>query len=57
MLQKSDKRMQSRSQADAAALGLAPLGAPGHDVWVDCSFCQIHLALENSVETPYKFHC
>jgi len=20
-------------------------------------FCQIHLALENSVETPYKFHC
>jgi len=19
-------------------------------------FCQIHLALENSVETPYKFH-
>jgi len=20
-------------------------------------FCQIHLPLENSVETPYKFHC
>jgi len=20
-------------------------------------FCQIHLALEDSVETPYKFHC
>ena len=26
-------------------------------VWVDYSICQIHLALENSVETPYKFHC
>ena len=20
-------------------------------------FCQMHLALENSVETPYEFHC
>jgi len=20
-------------------------------------FCQINLAIENSVETPYKFHC
>ena len=31
--------------------------APRRYVWVDYSICQIHLALENSVETPYKFHC
>jgi len=31
--------------------------SPRHGFWVDCSFCQIHLALENSVKTPYKFHC
>jgi len=31
--------------------------APRYGVWVDCSFCQIHIALENSVETPCKFYC
>jgi len=32
--------------------------APRHSVWVECSFLpDIHLALENSVETPDKFHC
>jgi len=31
--------------------------APRHGVWVDHSFSQIYLALENSVETPYKFYC
>ena len=33
--------------------GLKPMQlhwAPRHDVWVDYSFCQIHLALENSLE-------
>jgi len=30
---------------------------PRHGVWLDCSFCQTHLALDYSVETPYKFHC
>jgi len=55
-----DGREQGRPSADAtdaAALGPAPLRAPRHGVWVDYSFFQTHLALENSVETPYKFHC
>jgi len=30
---------------------------PRRGVWLDCSFCQTHLALDYSVETPYKFHC
>jgi len=42
---------------DAPALGPAPPGAPRRGVWVDYSSYQMHLALENSVETPYKFHC
>jgi len=44
-------------KADAATLGPAPL-APRSMVfgWI-VHFFQIHLALENSVETPYKFHC
>jgi len=40
--------------------GLKPMQlhwAPRYGVWVDCSFCQIHIALENSVETPCKFYC
>jgi len=28
------------------------LWGPGPCVWVDCSFLQMHLALDNSVETP-----
>jgi len=40
-----------------ASGGPVPLGAPRHGVWVDYSFYQIHFALENSVETPHKFHC
>jgi len=47
----------------ACRAGLKPMQpmqlhwAPRHGVWADYSFCQTHLALENSVETPYKFHC
>jgi len=40
--------------------GLKPMQlhwSPRHGVWVDYSFFQIHVALENSAETPYKFHC
>jgi len=51
---------QGRPEADATdagALGPAPLGSPRHVVGVDYSFCQIHPARENSLETPYTFHC
>jgi len=43
--------------------GLKPMqpmqlhGVPRSGVSVDCSFFQMLLALENSVETAYKFHC
>jgi len=48
---------QGRPYADATdATALAP-GPLGPRVMVIVHFCQIHLALENSVETPYKFHC
>ena len=40
-----------------SCIGTRGSGAPRHSVQVDVHFCQIHLALENSVETPYKFHC
>jgi len=32
------RHKQGRPQVDAAALGLALLGAPRHGVWVDYSF-------------------
>jgi len=35
-----------------SCIGPRASGAPRYGVWVDYSFCQIHLALENSVETP-----
>jgi len=40
-------------QTDAAALGPAPLGLRTMVFGSIVHFCQIHLALENSVETPY----
>jgi len=32
-----------------------PLGAPRQGIWSGFSFCQILLALGNSVETVYKY--
>jgi len=41
----------------SSCIGPCASGAPRHGDWVDYSFCQVHLALENSVEMPYKFRC
>jgi len=52
--------VQGRPQGDAtdaAALGTAPLRPRSMVFRQVVHFFQIHLALENSVETAYKSHC